>query len=195
MTAQIPDTYIFEKKKYEFIAISEPIGFDPRDYGLKPNAPSTACWRGYWCEYGIKQSGLILEQFLIYNADGDYPPFNDIEPSLNERDATYRVHLKIDFTGKIVIGRGFINKYYVHGGFQRAWAFKEVKEIVFDKGNVIEVIDHSEEVKDLRRQYDKNPDKFLDDLVYDLSYDDTPAFLRDDSRPRSNKRWPWWLIP
>lgn len=206
MTAQIPDTYLFKKKKYEFIAKNRSKVFDPRDYGLKPNASSTACYRGYWCEFVIRRSKLIMEKLLLYNAEGYYPPFNGIEPSLvecedpfgwpeNDGHVTYKVNMVMDYSGSIVIGHGFIDKYYVHGGFQRAWAFKEVKEIVFNKGKVVEVIDHSKEVKDLRRQYDENPVKFLDDLAYDLSYDDTPAFLRDDSRLRSNKLWPWWLIP
>lgn len=206
MTAQIPDTYTFNNKKYDFIAKSGPLGFDPTDYGLKPNASSTACWRGYWCDYVVRRSRLILKNLLIYNADGYYPPFNGVEPSsigssgkvvYSEKrgHVMYRVNLEMDYTGAIVVGRGFISNYYVHGGFQRAWAFKEVKELVFENGKVVEVKDHSNEVKAIRKLYDEDPFKFLDDLTYDLSYDDTPAFLRDDSRPRSYKMWPWWLIP
>ena len=52
-----------------------------------------------------------------------------------------------------------------------------------------------EEDNEIRGLYDEDPLKFQDDLAYDLSYDDTSAFLRDDSRPRSNTVWPWWLIP
>jgi len=207
MTAQIPDTYTFDNKQYDFIAKNKPMGFNPRDYGLKPNASSTACWRGYWCDYVVRRRRLILKNLLIYNADGYYPPFNGTEPSsiefadkfdssVNDGHVLYRVNLEMDYTGAIVIGHGFINKYYLHGGFQRAWAFEEVKELVFEKGNLVEVKDHSNKVKVIRGLYDEDPIKFQDDLAYDLSYDDDiPAFLRDDSRPRSNMVWPWWVIP
>lgn len=206
MTAQIPDTYTFDNKEYDFITKSKPMGFNPRYYGLIPNASSTACWRGYWCDFVIRRRRLILKNLLIHNADGYYPPFNGVEPSSIEftdkfdssekyGHVMYRVNLEMDYTGAIVVGHGFISKYYLHGGFQGAWAYKEVKELVFDKGNVVDVRDHSNEVNVLRGLYDEDPLKFQDDLTYDLSYDDTPAFLRDDSRPRSKMLWPWWVIP
>lgn len=78
MTAQIPDTYTYDGKEYNIVAMSSHIGFNPKDYGLEPQASSTACWRGYWCEYAIKNGRLVLERLFLFNADDNYPDFNGI---------------------------------------------------------------------------------------------------------------------
>ena len=67
MTAQIPDTYRYKSKVYDIVAMTNPMGFDPKDYGLEPHSSCTACWRGYWCEYVIKYGKLIMERLLLYN--------------------------------------------------------------------------------------------------------------------------------
>ena len=49
MTAQIEDRFLHRKKRYSpLVAITDSIGFDPREYGLIPEARCTACWRGYF---------------------------------------------------------------------------------------------------------------------------------------------------
>ena len=91
MTAQIPDTYRYKSKVYEIVAMTNPIGFDPRNYGLEPHSSCTACWRGYWCEYAIKYGKLIMERLLLYNQDGNYPDFNGVHVSPQEyKEIEYR---------------------------------------------------------------------------------------------------------
>ena len=38
MTAQIPDTYRYKKKVYDIVAMTNPMGFNPRNYGLEPHS-------------------------------------------------------------------------------------------------------------------------------------------------------------
>ena len=115
MTAQIPDTYRYKSKVYDIVAMTNPMGFDPRDYGLEPHSSCTACWRGYWCEYAIKYGKLIMERLLLYNKDGNYPDFNGVHVSPQEykemasgvKENDYiRVDGKIDgtFTGENMMG-------------------------------------------------------------------------------------------
>ena len=61
MTAQISDCYKYKGKKYDLVAISESIGFKPSNYGLHPQGIMTSCWRGYWCDYEIKNKALKLK--------------------------------------------------------------------------------------------------------------------------------------
>lgn len=81
MTAQIEDKYLFGDKEYTAVALSDPVGFDPRDYGLKPHFAATACYRGFWCDYSIEEDMLVLKNLYIYNRDGDYPAVNGREVS------------------------------------------------------------------------------------------------------------------
>ena len=65
MTAQIPDMYRYQGRNHEIIAISNPIDFNPEDYGFRPVAPHTACWRGYFCQYDIRDDQLFLSKFWV----------------------------------------------------------------------------------------------------------------------------------
>lgn len=78
MTAQIGDKFTFENGNYELVAISTPIKFNPEDYGITPEWRSTACYRGYWCEYKISNDEIILENLYINSKDGVYPEINRV---------------------------------------------------------------------------------------------------------------------
>ncbi len=49
-------------------------------------------------------------------------------------------------------------------GLQRAWAYKKVLELIFEKGRLVEVIDHSETVQKIREEMEseKNPYEYLE---------------------------------
>lgn len=84
MTAQIGDIYKYQKKEFTVVALSSVLLFDPKNYGMEPHASSTACWRGYWCEYAIEDDELLLKDLYLYNSDDKYPPLNGVEVSLPE---------------------------------------------------------------------------------------------------------------
>lgn len=75
MTAQIGDIYKRHNDEYSIVALSAPLSFAPKNYGLEPQPSSTACYRGYWCEYDITDDGLFLENLYLFNGDGNYPEF------------------------------------------------------------------------------------------------------------------------
>ena len=64
------------------------------------------------------------------------------------------VNLQIKYSGKILVGDDFIRDYYIHIGYQRAWAYKTLIEFVFEDGNLIETIDHSDIAERLRKEID-----------------------------------------
>ena len=86
MTAQIKDKLILEDGKYHIIASSSQIPFDPKDYGLFPMSCCTACYRGYWCEYVVKEENLYLDKLYIHT-DGIYPKLNGIPVSAQEYES------------------------------------------------------------------------------------------------------------
>jgi hypothetical protein len=207
LTAQISDIYKHKRKKYNLVAMSEPMCFEPEDYGLKPESCITCCWRGYWCEYKITDDGLVLDKLYIYNSDGFYPDLNGVPVSpaefedhkVSTKDGemikSYPKHLghrlykninmSIPYTGKILLGDKFLHDYYIHMGFQRPFAYKILMEFVFEKGKLIETIDHSDKAKKMREIVDldeyvdrKNTIKYIDNS-FSLDYNTKAWWLNE----------------
>lgn len=175
MTAQIGDIYKYKQKDYRIVALSAGMPFDPKNYGLESHSRSTDCYRGYWCEYAIEEDILLLKSLFLFNKDGNYPPLNGIEVAAQEYEECmgYKVHsdkleklvvpayfghrvyrnvdILIPYTGKILLGDGFMWEYYIHMGFQGAWAYEKLLELVFDKGILVECNDLSHYAKTQRQ--------------------------------------------
>ena len=58
----------------------------------------------------------------------------------------------IPFTGCLLLGRDFIAELYQHVGFQSPHNCREVIELTFDDGVVVDTADRSEAMRELRRQ-------------------------------------------
>ena len=189
MTAQAPDFYRYHGSEYEIIAMTKSIEPDFELYGFHFKAATTACWRGHVCEYSIRRDKLYLHNMYAYCKDDEYPVFNGVAPVPSDRRhmMIYKnLKLFMDYSGKIVLGKGFINKYYIHMGFQRAWAYREVIELVFKHGVVVKTNDQSDYVAKIREQYDTDP-KFREDV-----YDDILKYVHDgfslDPKVKA-----WWI--
>ena len=196
MTAQVGDKFRYKKKEYGIVAISNPIRFKPQDYGITPQACCTACWNGYWCEYEISDEGIMLDNLYVNSKDDYYPEINGILP-LSEDDSKQKfrymshhlykgVNIKIPYTGKIVVGKDFLREYYIHMGYQRAWAYKQLKEFIFEEGKLIEVVDHSKVAKELRKQISEDPD------FWNKLHDNIPIFV-GSSFDLSFATKAWWI--
>ena len=211
MTAQIGDIYRYKRKEFSIVALSAPIQFDPKDYDLEPHTSSTACWRGYWCEYNITDEKLFLQNLYLFNADGKYPPLKGIEisPQEYEECVFYRhnskkrkktkmpkhmghrvyenINIPISYTGKILLGDEFLDEYYVHMGFQRGWAYQRLVELIFENGNLVECNDLSHLAKEQREAIKKQgkDSRYPDD-------GNIPQFVTDSfSLDYADKAW--WL--
>ena len=189
MTAQIEDIYKHENKNYTVVARSAGEIFEPEKYGLEPHGRATACYRGYWCDFETVDEELFLNNLYIYNKEDNYPALNGMPVSPAEfweskkkskrsknpemvkipayfGHRMYRnVHLQIPYTGKILLGSEFIQSYYIHMGFQRAWAYETLLELVFDEGLLMECNDLSHMAKEYREYMSemklnhRNPEK------------------------------------
>lgn len=172
MTAQISNIFKIEDREYDLIGTSNEINFDPRDFGLTPVAPHTACWRGYYYEANIKDDQLVVENLYVNNATEDYPEINGVNP-IDEKEessffAYYDVNLPISFTGKLLLGYGFLRRYYQHMGYQSPHAYQELLMLTFDDGKLVEREDLSDRAEKYRKQIEKDPMSLRKDIDSDL---------------------------
>ncbi len=189
MTAQISDKFEYKGKKYSLAALSAPIPFAPEQYGLKPQGCCTALYRGFWCEYKITDEALILDNLHISNRKWRYPKLNGVSASWSKDDMgcrTYKgVNLTIPFSGKILLGEGFIHKYYIHMGYQRPYAYKELIEFEFEKGVLQKTTDCSKIAAKMR---DGTYGLDMADRLGDIA-----GFI-DDSFSLDYETKAWWLF-
>jgi hypothetical protein len=190
MTAQISDIYKYDKEEYDIVAMTDPIGFDPHDYGIRTDAPHTACWRGYVCEYDIREDGLVLDNLDVFNFDDEYPSLNGIEVEPAKHMGGFRTYknlnMYIPYTGRLLLGRDFLRNYYIHMGFQRPYAYKTLIEFVFENGKVCEINDQSKAAESIREKIEKNPEILEEERLM------IPQFV-EDSFSLDYKTKAWWL--
>jgi hypothetical protein len=173
MTAQIPDIVTYCGQQYSVAGVDGTGLFKPENHGLVPQALSTACWRGFHCEYAVQDTALLLEQVNIGLSDKDFASGAQIfgrafesysfEAKKFEKGVwvpvTVVAHDKrvqglyqpMCFTGGLLLGREFIREMYVHMGFHPAHKFRVVHELIFENGNLQEAFDRSEEIANFRK--------------------------------------------
>lgn len=62
MTAQISDSVSFEHQNFSIAGINGKGLFDPADHGIRPVPLTSACWRGFHCEYEVRDAVLLLRK-------------------------------------------------------------------------------------------------------------------------------------
>ena len=84
----------------------------------------------------------------------------------------------MDYSGGIVIWTGFIDKYYIHMGHQQAYAYEKVVELIFERSQLMEVIEHSDKVAQIRlsisEKHEGHKNQMFDDIpkFFSLGYDE-----------------------
>lgn len=158
MTAQLHDSLLYENQEYSIIGVNGQGLFQPMDYGLNPLGLCSACWRGFLCQYFLKDRRLYLNWLRINcgHAPQKAPVVNGVYPEYPPEDYpifdTYykNLILEIMFSGGMLLGTGFIHELYVHIDFHPAWKFETVYELIFQKGVVEEIRDVREKVAEIR---------------------------------------------
>lgn len=161
MTAQINDVVNWNDVTWFLVGINGKGLFEPSDHELHPVMISTACWRGFICNYEVSSDRLVLEKLVIGldgpdrdQAEAGTGPFlRGSAPIFSKVDGawTYEaIHLDIDFTGALLLTRGFIQELYVHMGFHPAWKWENVAELKFSSGLLLEATDMSARFAEIR---------------------------------------------
>jgi hypothetical protein len=162
MTAQMPDRFRYQGVDYDLAGISAAGLFSPSQFGMEPKGTCTACWRGYQAVFALAGSRLVLDTLRVelYRRGKGYrrqegPPINGVSPTdghggFNNHYVGINVHL--DYTGGLLLARGFLHELYVHMGFYPAWKYTDVVELVFEKGVLQRQFDRSERMAEIRQR-------------------------------------------
>lgn len=97
------------------------------------------------------------------------------------------VDLPIPYTGKILLGDGFMQEHYIHMGFQRGWAYEKLIELVFIEGVLLECNDLSRLAKEQRKAMEErrnNPEYPEDDVAIKFIEDSFSLDYADKA---------WWI--
>ena len=160
MTAQIPDRVFYENEIFDLCGVKGGGLFDPYAHGLDPMSVNTACHRGYACTYKVENSTLYLDRVEMgfdrerLNGDEPGPPpgLFGIAPRFDGNLGCSYSNLDrlMPYSGGLMLGHGFIVELYVHMGFQPAHKFRKVLELILMDGRVVNAIDRSREMAEVR---------------------------------------------
>jgi len=180
MTAQIQNSISFDDKKYSIIALQNELDFEPTTYGIDVDTGCSMCWRGYYCIFGIEKEQLVLKNWHILSKSKDEPPIIEKVQAVRKNGMWYytEMNYQMQYSGGMVIGTGFIEKYYIHMGYQKVYAYETVIELIFENGKLVEKIDHSEMFENVRNTIDVQHRELKDHIfenigkMFSLRYED-----------------------
>lgn len=178
MTAQLSDRVEYVGTRYSVAGINGSGLFNPEEHGIKPASVSTACWRGYHCNYAVADNTLWLRTVYVglglqdrqkaklgkgpllfaqvpsrYNRGGESVSSRNANLSEDWVSSDYRyegLNEAVAFTGGLLIGDQFIREMYVHMGFHPAYKFETVLELVFESGQLVKATDCSDKMAEFR---------------------------------------------
>jgi hypothetical protein len=140
MSAQLPDRLIFEGREYDVVSSSPTKLFDPVQWGLTPSAPHGACLRGTIATFDVKENLLYLSN-LHYWTRTVLPSclaagkVSAADPAGECPGYFYSgMNALLPWSGQIVLGRSFLWPLLLPRGFQPAWKYKEVIQLLFADG-------------------------------------------------------------
>jgi len=152
MTAQISDTVVFRDEKFSIAGMNGQGLFNPGDFGLEPYGVCSACWRGYFCRYAVRNDGLYLSKLNVWQEERRFPEINGVNPVREELwgDAYSDINLKMTYTGGMLLAKDFIQEMYVHMGFHRTWCYEIIFELIFEHGELQSETDQSGRMRHIR---------------------------------------------
>ena len=170
MTAQATDAMVYDGNEYVVIDANRGLLFDPKAFGIDPISLSTACYRGFSCEYAIERGCLVLNQLEI--SSGDVDPVTRVLtlyplPLLNGHAAQTgdlqhasfaglyeNLQLPLTYSGNILISRNADNAYPPRfRGCARAWEYDSNLLVTAMDGQVQKVLDVSDKIATFIARY------------------------------------------
>ena len=158
MTTQAPDIVIYDNLEYVLAGLKGKGLLTPVELGINPFMMSTACYRGYICQYEFIDDKLYLTGMRVRTADNQYPVVGDVSATLLFDVIGQYQNLKIfcRFSGGLILVRDVL--LCVHGVIPTPSSYCTVIEIILEDGKIEQVIDHSEKMDYIRRRIDNLPD-------------------------------------
>src|SRR5262245_5815581 len=126
MTVQIEDTVFYRDREYNIAGINGAGLFVPSEHGPRAVMMSTACVRGYFCNYEIRNETLYLAAVHI-RAESQIsidqkPKLYGVVPQIADAHKCFvydGLHQVMPFTGGLLLGSELLRSNSV--GFQFRW--------------------------------------------------------------------------
>jgi hypothetical protein len=211
MTTQVQHSITYRKQGYALAATSGSGLFNPHDYGIHPVALDTANWRGYLCQYSVSNGELHLEHLNVGLSEHDkamaergegpvlfgqlpklrrvtisaYNVGNNMQLEELTLDRGYDYNfqkLTVPFSGGLLLANDFISKFMGYmPAYHPAYEFKEVHELVFEKGRLIKEANHSRTMAEFRKKFANYVNARLEPVEWEM-------FDLDNEQKRAEER-------
>ncbi len=158
LTGQVSDEFRYNGEVFALVGINGEGLYMPSDFGMRTTMASTACWRGYQMFYDCVDGKLILDTMFANPTEPKQVNGKDPQKQDENRRFNYvyeNLGLKTKFTGRILLGKDFIQEMYVHMGFQSPESYQTVIEIEVKDGDIVKETDLSSTIAK-RRQSGRN---------------------------------------
>jgi hypothetical protein len=163
VTVQIADRVDLAGQVYSIAGVAGGPLFDLAAHHIRLGPFSTACWRGYICQYRVDDGALRLQRLVV--GDGSTLSGQALRAGSTLLGAALTrsrvlgapvlaadgLDLATGFTGGLLLGRGFTAAGFPNMGFHPAWRFRKVIELRADHGIVTATADRSGELAAIRR--------------------------------------------
>ncbi len=190
MTAQIKDKISISGQTYTIDRCSDRSQlFDPRAQGisLSEHSFSTACNQGFYCEYIVSDNRLLLRELNFYPSYAEYLKFKygrsealfygkspKSSPSsrLSGMWQYQDLYYPIDYNGGLVICTGYTRRDIILSNTNPPFfLYENVYEAIFDAGILIDIVDYSLQVKQVRERVISERAETNDESSYFSIYD------------------------
>lgn len=134
--------------------------FDPGSYGLNPAVWRTSLHKGWHGEFEVRDSLRLTQLHVQHRVDGVLPVLQRRvigpaiggvvpQPSPMRCNSWYRdIDLHVALSGGVLIGRDYCLQSGSFGG--GLWRYGQVYELLFKRGRLIEALDRSSIVAEVR---------------------------------------------
>lgn len=169
MTIQVSESLGYDGQSFEIQGFSDVAPFHSLDIELNPVSASSACWRGYSCDYEIKNYRLYLEYLFVNHSDDNKTPSKEPPQPINEVQAIIsdcphigkwqysKLNLLCqDYSSGILIARGL---NYDGGQVQirHLWDYETVYELIFTHGVLLDVYSMDDTITEFREREKNTP--------------------------------------
>lgn len=147
MTGQFADRVEWQSEPFDVTAVDGTGLF----VAVGATATSTACYRGFVATYRVVNDQLILAELeTSISYDGTHL---GVSPAPGRGVKVYRELAEpVAFTGRLLIGAGYVDIGRLHMGFRPAYGFQRVWELAFNAGRFTSADERSAELAAARER-------------------------------------------
>lgn len=189
MTLQVSETIQYDEQTYEIKGFSDVEPFHSLGIEFNPIAASSACWRGYSCEYAVKDYRLYLEHLFVNHSDGNKTPSKEPPPPVNAVQATTsdcpeigkwqysNINLFLEnYSGGILVAKG-LKRDWGQAMNRHLWDYETVYELLFTNGVLLDSYNMNKITAEFKQRKNDRP--------VGKRYEEILQWERD------NKEWFW----